>query len=55
MKVAIVHHWLIKMGGGEKVIEYLCDLYPEADIYTHAYIVEVIPPGALQLYESWNN
>ena len=32
MKVAIVHHWLIKMGGGEKVVEYLCDLYPEADI-----------------------
>ena len=26
MKVAIVHHWLIKMGGGEKVVEYLCDL-----------------------------
>ena len=37
MKVAIVHHWLIKMGGGEKVVEYLCDLYPEADIYTHVY------------------
>ena len=37
MRVAIVHHWLVKMGGGEKVIEYLSDLYPEADIYTHVY------------------
>jgi len=37
MKVAIVHHWLIKMGGGEKVVEYLCDLYPKSDIYTHVY------------------
>jgi len=37
MKVAIFHHWLVKMGGGEKVVEYLCDLYPNADIYTHVY------------------
>ena len=37
MKVAIVHHWLLKMGGGEKVVEYLSDIYPDADIYTHVY------------------
>ena len=22
---------------GEKVVEYLCDIYPNADIYTHVY------------------
>ena len=25
------------MRGGEKVLEAICDLFPEADIYTHAY------------------
>lgn len=35
MKVAIVHYWLIGMRGGEKVIEAICDQYPDADIFTH--------------------
>lgn len=34
MKVAIVHYWLVGMRGGEKVLECLCELYPEADIFT---------------------
>ena len=34
MKVAIVHYWLVGMRGGEKVVEVLSDLYPEADIFT---------------------
>mgnify|MGYP003145371202 CR=1 FL=1 len=34
-KIAIVHYWLVGMRGGEKVIEELCRLYPDADIYTH--------------------
>ncbi len=34
MKVAIVHYWLIGMRGGEKVLEELCALYPDADIFT---------------------
>ena len=37
MKVAIVHYWLINMRGGEKMLESLLDLYPEADIFTHVY------------------
>lgn len=40
MKVAIVHYWLVGMRGGEKVIEELCRLYPQADIYTHVAIPE---------------
>lgn len=35
MKVAIIHYWLVTMRGGEKVIEALLDVYPDADIYTH--------------------
>lgn len=34
MKVAIVHYWLVSMRGGEKVVEALCDLYPDADVFT---------------------
>ena len=34
---AIVHYWLITMRGGEKVIEALLELFPQADIYTHVY------------------
>jgi glycosyltransferase involved in cell wall biosynthesis len=35
MKVALVHYWLVTMRGGEKVLEELCRLYPQADIFTH--------------------
>ncbi|MEG6504273.1 glycosyltransferase [Nitratidesulfovibrio sp. 1201_IL3209] len=35
MKVAIVHYWFVGMRGGEKVVEALCRMYPQADIFTH--------------------
>ncbi|MEK7476880.1 MAG: glycosyltransferase [Candidatus Coatesbacteria bacterium] len=34
MRVALVHDWLNGMRGGEKVLEQLCLLYPQADIHT---------------------
>ena len=34
MRVALIHDWLTGMRGGEKVLEVLCELYPDADIYT---------------------
>ena len=34
MRVALVHYWLVGMRGGEKVLEALCELFPEADIFT---------------------
>ena len=42
MKVAIIHYWLVGMRGGEKVIEALCELYPQADIFTHVYVPELV-------------
>ena len=42
MKIALVHYWLVGMRGGERVLEALCDLYPEADIYTHVYLPEAV-------------
>ncbi len=38
MKVALVHDWLTGMRGGENVLEALCDIFPEADIYTLLHI-----------------
>jgi glycosyltransferase involved in cell wall biosynthesis len=37
MRVAIVHYWLLKMRGGEKVVEALCRMFPEADLFTLFY------------------
>ncbi len=41
-RVAIVHYWLVGMRGGERVLERLLSLYPQADIFTHVY-----DPGAV--------
>jgi len=32
--VAIIHDWLTGMRGGEKVLDAICELYPDATIYT---------------------
>ncbi len=37
MRTAIVHYWLLNMRGGEKVVEALCGLLPDADIFTLFY------------------
>lgn len=42
LKVAIVHYWLVNMRGGEKVIEALLDLFPQAVIVTHVYNPEKV-------------
>jgi glycosyltransferase involved in cell wall biosynthesis len=42
LKVAIVHDWLTGMRGGEKVLEAICELYPNATIFT---LVQV--PGSV--------
>jgi glycosyltransferase involved in cell wall biosynthesis len=34
MKIALVHDWLTGMRGGEKCLEVLCELFPEATVYT---------------------
>lgn len=37
MKVAIVCDWLTSVGGAERVLRSICDLFPEAPIYTSQY------------------
>lgn len=39
-RVAIIHYWLVGMRGGERVLERLIRLYPDADIFTHVYVPE---------------
>ena len=38
MRVALAHDWLTGMRGGEKVLEALCEIYPDADIFTLLHI-----------------
>jgi glycosyltransferase involved in cell wall biosynthesis len=38
LKTAIIHDWLTGMRGGEKVLEALCGLFPEADLYTLVHV-----------------
>ena len=44
MRVAVVHYWLVGMRGGEKVLEAILDLFPEADIFTHVYVPDAVSP-----------
>ena len=37
LKVAVVHDFLTDMGGAEKVTQSLCEIFPEAPIYTLLY------------------
>jgi glycosyltransferase involved in cell wall biosynthesis len=37
MKTAIIHYWLVNMRGGEKMLEALLEMFPDADVYTHVY------------------
>jgi glycosyltransferase involved in cell wall biosynthesis len=43
-KVAIIHDWLNGMRGGEKVLEEILALYPQADIFTLFYEPAAVSP-----------
>ncbi|MDB5081211.1 MAG: glycosyltransferase family 4 protein [Chloroflexi bacterium] len=40
MKIAIVHDYLNQYGGAERLLEAICELYPDAPIYTSIYSPE---------------
>ncbi|MBN1657133.1 MAG: glycosyltransferase [Anaerolineae bacterium] len=50
MKVAIVHDWLNQIGGAERVLEALVDLFPSAPVYTSIYQPEAMPAA----YRCWD-
>lgn len=41
-RVAIIHYWLVGMRGGERVLERLIRLYPDADIFTHVHVPDAM-------------
>jgi glycosyltransferase involved in cell wall biosynthesis len=45
MRVAIVHYWLLNRRGGEAVLEALCRLLPDADLFTLFYDPERVSPA----------
>ena len=44
MRVALIHDWLNGMRGGERCLEALCELYPDADLYSLFYEAGKLSP-----------
>src|ERR1700753_2716445 len=44
MRVALVHYWLLGSRGGEKVLEAICRILPQADIFTLFYDPDCVSP-----------
>ena len=42
--MAIIHDWLTGMRGGERCLEILCELFPQAHLYTLVYISGSVSP-----------
>lgn len=45
MNVAILHDWLTGMRGGEKVLEAICELYPDATLHTLVRVPDTVSPA----------
>lgn len=53
--VALLHYWLTNMRGGENVLNEICTLFTEADLFTHAFNPDKIT-GAIKkrhIYETF--
>jgi glycosyltransferase involved in cell wall biosynthesis len=49
VKIALVHDWLTGMRGGEKVLEVLCELYPDAELFSLIYTEGSVSPTIARL------
>ena len=45
MRMAIVHHWFVTRGGGERVAEVFAEMFPEADVFALLTDPEFVPEG----------
>lgn len=43
MRVAVVHHWFVTRGGGERVAECIAALFPRAELFTLVASAEGLP------------
>lgn len=48
VKIALVHDFLCGFGGSERVFQYICETFPQADTYTLAYN----PSGTLPYFKT---
>jgi glycosyltransferase involved in cell wall biosynthesis len=44
MRVALVHDWLTGMRGGERCLEVICELFPDADLFTLLHVPGSVSP-----------
>src|SRR5262245_46698626 len=49
MRLAFVHDWLTGMRGGERVLEVLCQRYPDAELFTLVHIRGSVSPAIERL------
>ena len=45
MRIALVHDWLTGMRGGERVLERLCGMFPDADLFTLVWKRGAVSPA----------
>jgi len=45
MRIAFVHDWLTGMRGGERVLEVLCERFPDADVFTLLHVRGSVSPA----------
>ncbi len=50
MKIALAHDWLNQMGGAERVLERLVEMYPGAPVFTTIYGPKLMP----ETYRCWD-
>jgi glycosyltransferase involved in cell wall biosynthesis len=48
-RIALVHDWLTGMRGGEKVLEAVCALFPEATLFTLVHVPGSVSPAIERL------
>lgn len=52
MKIALVHDFLVRLGGAERVLKVLAEMFPEAPIYTLVYdekaVGSIFPAGRVR-------
>ena len=49
MKIAFVHDWLTGMRGGEKVLDVLCERFPDAELFTLVHTRGSVSPAIERL------
>jgi glycosyltransferase involved in cell wall biosynthesis len=53
MKIALVHDYIKEYGGAERVLETLHEIYPDAPVYTSAYLPSFLGPHQAR-FKDWD-